>query len=653
MDGHIGETRHVIASGKFENDKRYKEKIVREVINAICAMLNSNGGKVAIDIDTDNNNIAVETTSFSQISMLIRMLEQSMISIIGLHKTTSYINFREDEETVIIFVQKSVALITSAYNLCLPSQTQVVHVSSVEPLKNVEDDIMNRKIVPEPVQVGSHFQIFRKDTICSIRESKTVQLKNLEAHATKRTTLADRIISKGNKLTCYVSGFSNFNGGHIYYGIDDNRLVVGEWIASEEDRSEIIKKVEKAIKMIWPEHTGQPKRGEHWDIFFEPVLDEGNKPIPSTFVIVVYIAPCLGGVFTEEPECYEMIDGKVTKMPFITWKKRIPQSMELCYVDNTPSRSKRVTWSSTKIRRICVFANDLLIQCVNNGQSIETISTNLEQTFSDHKIELKLLVLSKRVISSYRSNCFNVAKDLLEEYNGLLTATTEFELFDTIRVYLQTALYRAQGDFASLREILPAALAKAERIEPTITSAAIYVLAAAVETLFQTKDVGKLWVETNPVFSIRALEHLQHVTDCPVVKTDMERKSHIASALFFLGVDISGKLTRKDIDSESLEKANSSITAVQSSIDEGKPISIYRTVQLNIVNSVLYYRYSQVQLDRKELLLEKAFDFSKKAKSIATKFKFVEMLEWARACMALCTEGLVRTHFKTSTSRIF
>ena len=137
--------------------------------------------------------------------------------------------------------------------------------------------------------------------------------------------------------------------------------------------------------------------------------------------------------------------------------------MELCFVDNGPSRLKRVTWSSNGIRNLCVFADRLLAQYVNNGKSIETISANLEHTFPDHKVELKLLVLFKRVMISYRSNCFITAKHLLQEYTDLLTATTEFELFDAMRVYLQTALYRARGDSESLRAILPGALAYTQK----------------------------------------------------------------------------------------------------------------------------------------------------------------------------------------------
>ena len=105
-----------------------------------------------------------------------------------------------------------------------------------------------------------------------------------------------------------ISSFANHRGGHVYCGINDKDGVVeGEEIS---DKNIIEKKVEKAVnKMIWPEEIGQPKRGEHREIFFEPVLDENCKAISSIFVIVIYIAPCLGGVFTEEPECYEMVEG--------------------------------------------------------------------------------------------------------------------------------------------------------------------------------------------------------------------------------------------------------------------------------------------------------------------------------------------------------
>jgi hypothetical protein len=52
------------------------------------------------------------------------MMEQSMISIIGLNQTVSNINFKEDKESIVILVKKSdcLSLVTTNYNLYLPSQ---------------------------------------------------------------------------------------------------------------------------------------------------------------------------------------------------------------------------------------------------------------------------------------------------------------------------------------------------------------------------------------------------------------------------------------------------------------------------------------------------------------------------------------------------
>ena len=359
----LDETRHVIVLGKFENNKRYREKIIQEIKVAICAMLNSNGGKVVIDFETDSNETPV---GGSQMALVIRILEQSMISIIGLDETISNLNFTEDEESIIILVEKVDFLITINYNLYLPSQKQVVQVSSLKPIKKVKDDIINRKVIHEPVQTRSRCQLFRKDSICRIRECKTVQLKHLEAEATKRTTLADRIIGKGNKFTCYVSAFANYRGGHIYYGITDDLLVIGELIENEEDKKQITKKVEKAIKkMIWPEDVGQPKQTKQWDIFFEPVVDK-DKPIPSTFVIVIYIAACLGGVFTEDPECYEIVDEKIRKMSLATWKKRMLLPGRSTNGEEIPGSIPRIKCNSAERR-------ELLRKLVSNVYCVEGV----------------------------------------------------------------------------------------------------------------------------------------------------------------------------------------------------------------------------------------------------------------------------------------
>ena len=645
MDGSLGETTHAISFCRFNNssnsNKKYKEQKINEIATDICAMLNANGGGVLLY----NNCNHKDLKCISQMSQVVRILEQFMIAVIGLDQTVSKINFTEGKESIKIMLKKADIFVTKNYHLYLPSQKQVVQVSSLEPLENIRKNIIYRTVIVEPVQLGSHRRTFCKGKNCGLHENKLCEFKNLKAKQSNCTSLADRMTGKGNKLSCYVSAFANYSGGHIYYGVEDDGVVEGELIPNEKDKEEIIKKVAKVInKMIWPEQIGQPKRGEQWEIFFEPVKDANSQPVPSTFVIVIYIAPCLGGVFTEEPECYEMTEGKVQKMLFISWKRKIQQPRELGRQE-IPDTVKRITWNSKETRTICLFADQLLTQHINKGKSVQSISIEIEESYPE-LIEVRLIVLSKKVMACYRSGSFPEAERFLKEYFDLLVKASEFGIFDAIGVYIQTALFRTMGDTCALSNFLAVALDKAEIIAPGQVTAALYLLVATILTLVQLKNdhgsVSNTHRVSSDALSIRALEHLQYVKDSPTVRADLELKAHLSLALFHLACDRTGGLTKKDINSESLERAKASVTAI-----ERNPMTNYRRVQFNIVQSVLSYRCSQVQADDEKVsLLKQGFDFAKTAEKLASKCKFVEMLHWARACMALCTEMLIRTHFK-------
>ena len=86
--------------------------------------------------------------------------------------------------------------------------------------------------------------------------------------------------------------------------------------------------------------------------------------------------------------------------------------------------------------------------------------------------------------------------------------------------------------------------------------------------------------------------------------------------------------------------------ALDKSICNGFPLSRYLEVQFNLVQSTLYYRYSQIRPEGKEIFLEEAFHFSRKAQYLAKAFKFEEMSTWANFSAGLCTERLVLARLK-------
>ena len=613
--------------GKFPSDKKYKERMLKEIVAYLCALMNDSGGEIKFNFNKVQKNAAKRINSF------IRIVEQSCTNIVGTQMTVLNLDTRIVCNNVMCTVKKSEFFITTHYNLYLPSTTQVLSVSSTE---NIKDNILTRQHVYQPVQLGSHHKSFVRHTFCNLTEDKQIQLKLLEAGAKNCTKLVQRMIN--NKLIVYVSAFANHNGGHIYYGITDDGVVAGEKIPTDEDIIEIIKKVEKAIKkMIWPEHIGQPKRGKHWNIFFEPVVDENSKPIPSTYVIVIYIAPCLGGVFTEEPECYEMVEGKVNKMSFATWKERILGPVEVESVPHAIGRST-ITWISKKTQKLCTRAFCILANCLNNGGDLKGFrdkSNAIKQMFPAN-VELQLVVLLKEIIAHSRKQHFKTADKLLDEYDKLLPNATEHHMFEVLGLCERVEVTRPNGELNRIRDLLVGALDKAGWLSPGLVTALVYLFAGTIMHLFEAHSSAP------NVLLHNALQHLQQVmSDCPEERADLEYKAHINLATFYLGCHLSGELVDKHVDDIRLKQANSSIMAIEQS---ERKLTHYREVQLNLVKSIYRFRRSENQPNERMRFLREAFEYSKKSENLAWKWKFFEMVSWSKSLQGLITEKLVRAN---------
>ncbi|XP_028394765.1 uncharacterized protein LOC114518928 isoform X3 [Dendronephthya gigantea] len=590
---------------KLEKSKKYKEQKLKEIISAICAMLNTYGGKVVL-----YNELKCALAEHSP--LVVRILEQSMISIIGVNQTVSNISFQKKNSCLVISVKKVDYLITTNYHLYLPSETQVAQVSPLESLKYVKD-IINNKGVSERLE---HEKQFKKSQNCDFQQNKSRAFKYLKADQSKCTTLADRMTGKSNKFSCYVSAFANYRGGHIYYGIRDDGIVEGEVVPNEEDKHDITMKVQKTInKMIWPEKIGQPKR-------------------------VIYIAHCPGGVFTKEPECYEMVEGRVEMMSFIAWEKRVREPVWLfCVKEVSPVSS--ITWSSVKARKAFTETHKVLMPLINNGhwKTILGKSASLQETSG--LCSIRISILSKEITACIRRGRLYKAGKLLQKYKEILSKRNEDSfIFEVIGLYLEAALKRARGDkTGGVREILADALSKAELIEPGVVTATVYVFAAGT-VLNDPKNLDY----SPDILSARALEHLQHVSDSPELVSNLRKKACFILAASHLGCSINGQRNKKKVDRSGLDKTKSIIMSVHETILEGNPLSKYHEIQFNLVQSIYHYRHSQVNPEERTRLLTIAFNHAKEAECLAKENKFPEMVEWSRANKALFTEELlVRT----------
>lgn len=137
------------------------------------------------------------------------------------------------------------------YNLYLPTLKQVEEIPPHQPnaLKRIREMCnISTKSAEDDLSQLSGF-IFSKSLL--VTESDRLQFKCVVSGKSKRTTISDRVVAKGNKLIKTVSAFANHSGGHVLFGISNDGKVQGQHI-SENEKREVEAKVTKEVsKLIW------------------------------------------------------------------------------------------------------------------------------------------------------------------------------------------------------------------------------------------------------------------------------------------------------------------------------------------------------------------------------------------------------------------
>lgn len=618
-------------------NKKGKDDIMGKIKQNVCALLNSKGGKLKLtmtDGEGDGNNIM-------EVDKIIRPIEQFFQNVIATSGVSKHLGISNQTFNKITWVVDGFeSLCTLNYNLFLPTDTQVLLLSPVE--NDTARDILNINRIVDVTETDRNIPTkFILNCSIGIKESKTVQFKNLKTEKSKCNDLGSRIVH--NKLTHYVSAFANHCGGRLYCGIRNDGIVEGEMV-QEEDKDVIAKKVIKCInKMKWPEHCGEPQRGRHgqWDISYEPVEDKGN-PVKYTYVIVIFVAACPGGVFCSEPESYHIVKGKVEKMEFTEWRKK------LLHPDVEPiSRSmSRSDWSSRKLRKSCDSLDGKLLRLINNGKWDEfarAVESHRNDQNIDNKDELELVVLSKLYVFYYRNDQWGKAGDILKEFNNLLPKSTDHLIFEVRGRLILSANERTRGNHKESYEIAKDCLPKVEQISACILTAEFYVHFATMLTIIdcneELKDLLKedlttaSFKEEAILFYNKALQHLREVSYVPRSKADMEQKTYINLAILNLGCSLSGDIVDHSVSKKAIEAASTSLQRVSESIIQARnPLSGFRKCHWSFAQSSLFYRCSQLETtpERRIELLESALQYAEDAEDLARKRNFHELSRYSQ-----------------------
>ena len=570
-----------------EKNKKYKKQKMKEIISKFIAVLNSQGGRVSL---------ALQSGTAIALQNLKRAIEQRLSDILGFSYMRDHIDFVSSNTDELVFtVEGAYRLCTMNYNLCIATETQVTDVPPKTPTADVKEMLSSQ--VEQPVEIRTHCTKFvfqrRPCPGNELVESKTTQLKCLKAEKSKCVTFSDRIINKANKFAKYVSAFANHLGGHIYYGVEDNGVVKGEFV---QDKEEIAKKVSKAInKMVWPTECEVPKRGQHWEIFFEPVYDANGDVVPSTFVIVVYIARCTGGVFTEEPESYHVVCGEVKKMDYNKWRERFFQTA-------LPQHVARVQWTSKGKKHLLVLM-EKMIHLRNSGDKAGFESFIRQEKQNHPSIDVQLIILSQEAAFANRRSEPVKAKLLIEKYHELLCKNEMGEnllLFQCLELLIKSANERSLGNFKKSYDLATSGLQFLELVSLGSFSAWFYLHIASQLTAASyacPKDRDNQ-IALAKIYDKNGLRYAQSVNDsCPNEKflADTQQAIYIHLTCTYLACSTNGTIDLKaDVPDDDITRAKNCLMMVQKLIFEGHVLSSLRQIEFLLAHSSLFVRQSQL-----------------------------------------------------------
>ncbi len=647
-----------IGSSKNKSKSKAWDEKIAEIASAICALLNSCCGGLLI-LSFNDVCSAIKATEPKTIDDMVRRIEQSVMKFAGVATVSEAFKLIDANPHGLQFnVKPAGRLCTIEYHLYLPTDYQV------SAILNFEDSSAKVAALLEPrgktiaVSLTQHVTEFhyKQKVPDGLREGQTVQFKHLKDDSTSNVTLADRMTNKSNKLVNYISAFANHEGGHIYFGVDDTTYTVEGQVANKNERTKIEKKVSNVLsKMVWPVGSPHP----FWRIHFVPVLQKHSESLgyivrPDTFVIVLSVANCPGGVFAQEPESYHLVNGIVMRMPLPLWREKLLADNSRCatklgFHNNMVCRSCRSMastsmykgvrpkqWSTPKQEEEYMTVTQLMEDLRNNGNwsEIDRIAEKV-LTPDNANADLKLAVTFQCTAAEYRQNKYEQAYRFLESYHSLVKLAKNPAIFEVQELYSWSAIKRSERDYQESYRYTYDALQKMQLIAPGWITAWFLCNAASLLTMFASEEQDPITKETligeAECYYRQALEHSQSITVYKKAAANLRHRVHINLAMLYLASSPKFNIMNyiQTISPQSLKSAQESLQAAEDF--EGPPKTGFNNFYFLLAKSDLCLRYFQQNPDDNSHCMQKAIRNANKACKVATNNGFAEVLHYAQS----------------------
>lgn len=321
-----------------------EEKLIKEILQSICALRNSGGGKLTIWL--------TETSSRSEIDECMEIISNAMDDVLSESEGTDILDWESTNRLLTFWIKGSEEIVTMKYNMyvmekdvakLVPStksaaevrlllqkrkenssmkhNTDIVGVKTTKLEKSIQhdhkeilesewsdDDIIETRMLntsyPMP-RLGfsggtgeyapmQHSVVSSKSPILKFvkgirvqfpadnKFAKSIHFESLKNIPKTSESVAKLLLQPENNLQEHVRHLALHHGGHVYYGISSDGIVHGINISKGEQTK--VRKVKEKIM-----HTTLPCTFIV-KVYLKAVKDKSRKNIRNLFVIGIYIS---------------------------------------------------------------------------------------------------------------------------------------------------------------------------------------------------------------------------------------------------------------------------------------------------------------------------------------------------------------------------
>ncbi|XP_061184332.1 schlafen family member 13-like [Saccostrea echinata] len=286
------------------------------VLRYACGIANSGGGVLHMKNEDYRSGVCSKDLDIWWSGMEIKLAE--MISSDDICNYFDMVGNYDDAD-LYLFIKSAEHICTIDYHSRLPTDTATHEVSYQSVIKLLQRDESGKPLSALP-SIPTNFQYGVTNEYLK-QETKQIQFKQLSSRNSRDGKgIPDKIRTLISK---YVTAFANHEGGHIYFGIDDDQAAVYGEEMTDQEQERTVKLVQlKMDVMIWGSSSFSAQRGVQWDIHFSPVQSVPHKMNPRV-VVVVSVCKFPGGVFSATPDSY-YVNTKTQTVDcwsFDQWKK--------------------------------------------------------------------------------------------------------------------------------------------------------------------------------------------------------------------------------------------------------------------------------------------------------------------------------------------